>query len=81
MNTYCLYGLILGYTARADIGISCGLISGYTAKTAGYHHQERLDNWWERGGYYVGFYCFRFSSRGEIYRERTSGILTSWAAG
>jgi AraC-like DNA-binding protein len=30
---------------------ACALISGYTAETAGYHHQERLDNWRTTGGY------------------------------
>jgi hypothetical protein len=72
MNEHALYGLISGYTARASIWIYGGLISSYTAQMAGYYHQESLDNWRGTGGYYAGFYCFRSSSQGEIYRERTS---------
>lgn len=45
MNVELRCGPISDYTMRADIGLYGGPISGYPAETAGYHCEERLDNW------------------------------------
>lgn len=65
------------YRHRRQLEIYCGLISGYTAKSAGFAGKKRLDKMNAISGYYGVFSWLLKVVETEIYRQWGGSILSS----